>query len=163
MTCGKVERFQQTMKRWLRARPEQPGTVAELQALLEVFVDLYNNRRPHRSLPGRITPAAAYRARPKAGPGQRSDDTHWRVRNDRVDKAGRVTLRHGGRLHHIGLGHEHVGTRVVMLVADRNVRVIGADTGELLRQLTLDPARDYQPLDRPPGPQPRNRQRPEPN
>jgi transposase InsO family protein len=162
-TCGKVERFQQTLKNWLRAQPNQPDTIAELQALLEVFVDLYNNRRPHRSLPGRMTPAAAYQLRPKASPGNRSDDTHWRVRNDRVDNAGRVTLRHNGRLHHIGLGYEHARTRVVMLVDDRHVRVIDATTGELIRDLTLDTTRDYQPLGRRPGPQPRKRQRPEPS
>jgi Integrase core domain len=161
-TCGKVERFQQIMKNWLRAQPHQPTTVAELQALLDIFVELYNNQRPHRSLPGRITPAAAYQLRPKATPGDRADDTHWRVRNDRVDKSGRVTLRHNGRLHHIGLGHEHARTRVVMLIADHHVRVIDAATGELLRDLTLDPTRDYQPLGRPPGPPPRKPQRPKP-
>ena len=161
-TCGKVERFQQTLKKWLRAQPNQPATVAELQALLCTFVDVYNDQRPHRSLPGRITPAAAYRLRPKAAPGERRDDTHWRVRNDRVDKTGRVTLRHNGRLHHIGLGHEHARTRVVMLIADRHVRVIDAATGELLRDLTLDITRDYQPLGRRPGPQPLKPPRPEP-
>jgi transposase InsO family protein len=161
-TCGKVERFQQTMKNWLRAQPRQPATIAELQALLDVFVELYNTKRPHRSLPGRITPAAAYQLRPKASPGDRTDDTHWRVRNDHIDKAGRVTLRHNGRLHHIGLGTEHARTRVLMLIADLHVRVIDAGTGELLRDLTLDPTRDYQPLGRPPGPKPRQRQRPEP-
>ena len=30
-TCGKAERFQQTMKKWLRAQPVQPATVAELK------------------------------------------------------------------------------------------------------------------------------------
>ena len=49
-----------------------------------------------------------------------------------------------------------------MLVADRHVRVIDAATGELLRQLILDPTRDYQPLGRPPGPPPRKRQQPNP-
>lgn len=161
-TCGKVERFQQTLKNWLRAQPNQPGTVTELQALLDTFVELYNNDRPHRSLPGRITPATAYQLRPKATPADRVDDTHWRVRNDRVDKTGRVTLRHNGRLHHIGLGHEHAGTRVVMLVADRHIRVVDPATGELLRDFLLDPTRDYQPLGRKPGPQPRNTQQPEP-
>jgi transposase InsO family protein len=162
-TCGKVERFQQTLKNWLRAQPSQPSTTAELQALCEVFVELYNHERPHRSLPGRITPAAAYQLRPKARPGDRTNDTHWRVRNDRVDKTGRVTLRHDGRLHHIGLGHEHARTRVVMLIADRHLRVIDAATGELLRDLILDPTRNYQPLGRRPGPQPRKPQRPQPS
>ena len=55
-TCGKAERFQQTMKKWLRAQPIQPSTIAELQALLDRFADEYNHRRPHRSLPHRATP-----------------------------------------------------------------------------------------------------------
>jgi transposase InsO family protein len=54
-TCGKAERFQQTLKKWLRAQPAQPTTIAELQALLDLFVDEYNHRRPHRSLPHRAT------------------------------------------------------------------------------------------------------------
>ena len=162
-TCGKVERFQQTLKHWLRAQPNQPSTAAELQALCDVFVELYNHQRPHRPLPGRITPATAYQRRPTTRPGDRTHHTHWRVRNDRVDKTGRVTLRHDGRLHHIGLGHEHARTRIVMLIADRHVRVIDAATGELLRDLTLDPTRDYQPLGRRPGPPPPKPQRPEPN
>jgi hypothetical protein len=142
-TCGKIERFQQTLKAWLRAQPNQPSTIVELQALLDRFVAVYNLERPHRSLPQRTTPAVAYAARPKAAPGDRSDDTHWRVRHDRVDKTGRVTLRHHGRLHHIGLGYEHARTPVILLVADLDVRVINAATGELLRDLTLDPDRDY--------------------
>ncbi|MFF0268742.1 integrase core domain-containing protein [Kribbella sp. NPDC004536] len=55
-TCGKAERFQQTMKKWLRAQPVQPGTLTQLQALLDNFVDQYNHRRPHRSLPRRAVP-----------------------------------------------------------------------------------------------------------
>lgn len=45
-TCGKVERFQQTMKMWLAAQPDQPSTVAALQALIDRFVEEYNHRRP---------------------------------------------------------------------------------------------------------------------
>jgi transposase InsO family protein len=142
-TCGKVERFQQTMKVWLRAQPHQPATVAELQALLNIFVVIYNTRRPHRSLPQRCTPAVAYAARPKASPGDRSNDTHWRVRHDRVADGGNVTLRHDGHLHHIGLGRALTGTRIILLVADLDVRVIDAATGELYRHLTLNPDRRY--------------------
>ena len=68
-TCGKVERFQQTLKKWLRAQPPQPTTLAELQTLLDAFLEEYNHRRPHRSLEHRSTPATAYAARPKATPG----------------------------------------------------------------------------------------------
>jgi hypothetical protein len=63
-----------------------------------------------------------------------------------------VTLRYDSRLRHIGLGREHAGTRVYILVADLYTRVVDAETGELLRELTLDPNRDYQPTGRPLGP-----------
>jgi len=150
-TQGKVERFQQTMKNWLRAQPRQPATLAELQALLDAFAVTYNTRRPHRSLEGRATPAAAYTARPKAVPGDRTADTHDRVRTDRIDNTGLVTLRHQGRLYHIGIGRPHAGTRVLLLVQDLNIRVINADTGELLRELVLDPTKTYQATGRRPG------------
>src|SRR5262249_45557957 len=68
-TQGKVERFQQTLKKWLRAQPAQPTDLAALQALLDTFTSYYNHQRPHRSLPHRAAPATAYAARPKAAPG----------------------------------------------------------------------------------------------
>ena len=152
-TCGKVERFQQTMKKWLRAQPQQPATITELQALIDAFVDEYNHRRPHRSLPHRATPAARYEALPQAMPGDSRDpDTHDRIRHDRVDKAGSVTLRHDGRLHHIGIGRTYEGTCVILLVQDLNIRVVNPITGELLRELTLNPHIDYQPTGAPKGP-----------
>lgn len=162
-TCGKVERFQQTLKRWLRAQRAQPASLGELQVLLDRFVDHYNQRRPHRSLPSQATPATAYRTRPKAGPTGRDTDTHWRVRHDRVDTSGRVTLRHHGRLYHIGIGRTLARTPIILLVADLDVRVIHATTGELIRHLTLDPTRNYQPTGRPPGPPPRKPQQPDPS
>jgi transposase InsO family protein len=152
-TCGKVERFQQTMKKWLRAQPVQPATLTELQALIDVFVDEYNHQRPHRSLPHRATPAARYNTMPKALPGNSRDpDTHDRIRHDRVDKAGSVTLRHNSRLHHIGVGRTHAGTCVILLIQDLQIRIVHAATGELLRELILDPSRDYQPTGAPKGP-----------
>ena len=152
-TCGKVERFQQTMKKWLRAQPAQPTTIVDLQALIDAFVETYNQHRPHRSLPNRATPAARYTPMPKAMPGEHRDpDTHDRVRHDRVDKAGSITLRHDGRLHHIGIGRIHEGTCVILLVQDLHVRVVNAITGELLRELILNPHIDYQPTGAPKGP-----------
>ena len=144
-TCGKVERFQQTMKKWLRAQPDQPATLAELQALLDRFVAEYNQHRPHRSLPHRATPAALYDTMPKALPGPTRDDTHDRIRHDRVDKSGTVTLRVAGQLRHIGIGRTHKRTHVILLIHDLEVRVVNAITGELLRELTIDTTKDYQP------------------
>jgi transposase InsO family protein len=151
-TQGKVERFQQTMKKWLRAQPDQPATIADLQTLLDAFTIEYNQRRPHRSLPHRATPATIYTSRPKATPSDRTDDTHDRIRHDRVDKSGKITLRHGGQLYSIGIGRTHTRTRVLVLVQDLDIRIIDAVTGELIRELTLDPSKRYQGTGRPPGP-----------
>jgi len=78
------------------------------------------------------------------------------VRKDRLDNSGTVTLRVAGRMRHIPTGRTHARTPVILLVHDLEVRVINAATGELLRELTIDLTRDYQPLGRPPGPPPNN-------
>jgi hypothetical protein len=143
-TCGKVERFHQTMKAFL-ARQPPAGSIAELQTQVDRFVAYYNEVRPHRARerrPPRVAFEARDRARP-SGPMIRVG-TGVRVRRDRIDNNGKVTLRHRTRLHHIGVGHAHKGKRVIMLVDGLDVRVVSQD-GELLRQLTLDPTRDYQP------------------
>lgn len=146
-TCGKVERFHQTLKRWLAKQPVV-GTVGELQAQLDLFRDYYNTVRPHRAL-GRRTPAAAFAVRPKATPSLPgfAVPTHHRVRKDRIDSSRVVTLHHNSKLHHIGIGRRFAGTRVLLLVADLDVRVLSRD-GELLRELTLDPTQNYQPIGR---------------
>jgi transposase InsO family protein len=145
-TCGKVERFQQTLKKWLHAQPDQPATLADLQALLDAFLTAYNQHRPHRSLPRHATPATAYQARPKARPrSDHSPDPHQRVREDRVDRDGKLTLRINGRLHHIGIGRTLARTPVLLLIHNLDVRIINAATGELIRELTINPDRDYQP------------------
>ncbi len=141
------------MKKWLRAQPARPSTIAELQALIDCFLDEYNHRRPHRSLPHRATPATLYDAMPKALPGPLTNpNPHDRIRHDIIDKAGSVTLRHNSRLHHIGIGRTHAGTCVIVLAQDLQIRVVNAATGELLRELILDPTRDYQPTGAPKGP-----------
>lgn len=145
-TCGKVERFQQTLKKWLRAQPNQPGTIAELQTLINQFVDYYNHHRPHRSLPHHTTPATRYHLLPKASPViNRDRDSHDRIRHDKVDDSGSVTLRVNGKLHHIGLGRTHRRTHVIMLIHDLHVRVVNAETGEIIRELIINPDNDYQP------------------
>jgi transposase InsO family protein len=153
-TQGKVERFQQTMKKWLRGQPEQPTTIDDLQALLDAFVEEYNEHRPHRSLEHRATPATVYTNRPKATPttGDRDGDTHDRVRHDKVDKAGKITWRYRGQMYSIGIGRTHTGTRVIVLAQDLDIRIVNATTGELIRELVLDTSKRYQGTGRPPGP-----------
>ncbi|HZN14058.1 MAG TPA: IS481 family transposase [Acidimicrobiales bacterium] len=145
-TCGKVERFHQTLKRWLDKQPA-PASRARLQRQLDRFRTHYNTARPHRAL-GRRTPGEAFAARTKAAPtiaGIRL--AQHRVRRDKIGPAGKVTLRYRSRLLHIGVGRAHAGTDVLLLVADDDVRIVSLD-GELLRHLTIDPTRNYQPLKR---------------
>jgi transposase InsO family protein len=153
-TCGQVERFHQTLKRYLAKQAPAPS-LAVLQAQLDSFRTYYNQQRPHRALQG-DTPFHAFHARVKAGPINALPPAHYRVRQDRVDKSGRVTLRYLSRLYHIGIGREHSHQRVTLFVNNKDIRVV-ADDGKLLRALTLDPSRDYQPTGRPPGPRPRPR------
>ena len=83
---------------------------------------------------------------PKALPRpSRDTDTHDRVRHDVIDKSGTVTLRIAGKLRHIGIGRPHARTHVILLVQDLDVRIINAVTGEVLRELTIDPTKNYQP------------------
>jgi hypothetical protein len=120
-----------------RSRPCSSSTAPKLACRASGFT---NPRRPHRSLPHRATPAGLYDTMPKATPGPWTDtETHDRVRADTVSKAGNVTLRIGSRMHHIRLGRTYARTCVLLLVQDLDVRVVNATTGELLRELTIDP------------------------
>jgi transposase InsO family protein len=142
-TCGKVERLHQTLKRYL-ARQAPAKTLTQLQGQLDAFVHYYNHIRPHRSL-GARTPLQAYSARVKARPAGASPGAHFRVRQDKVDAHGKVSLRYMSRLYKIGLGRAYRGRSVKLLIADQSVRVIDLE-GELIRELTLDPSRNYQPI-----------------
>ena len=142
-TCGKVERFHQTLKRFL-AKQTPAESLAELQFQLDAFCDYYNNVRPHRAL-NRQTPMSVFGALIKARPSASPAAVDHRVRQDRIDAFGKVTLRYLGRLRHIPVGMAHKNRKVRLLVAGPDVRVITED-GELIRALTLDPDRDYQPL-----------------
>jgi len=144
-TCGKVERLHQTLKRYLAKQPPA-RTLGELQEQLDAFRHYYNNVRPHRAL-GRRTPLQAYSARTKARPPGTAPKSYFRVREDRVDKAGKVSLRYDSRLYKIGLGRAHKGRVVRLLIADLSIRVIDTN-GQLLRELTLDTTRCYQPITR---------------
>lgn len=153
-TCGKVERFHQTQKRWLTAHPAT--TLAQLQQQLDEFTNYYNTERPHRAI-NRTTPQQAFNARLKATPSGYLIPAHCRIRTDVIDAAGVITLRHNSRLHHIGLGKRRTGTKVTVLIDDLDIRVLDRSTGHLIRKLTLDPNRDYQPRGVKCGNSPENR------
>lgn len=144
-TCGKIERLHQTLKRYLAKQPPA-NSLPELQDQLDTFVHYYNDIRPHRALDGR-TPLQAYSTRIKAKPttGASQTPTHFRVRQDKVDETGKVSLRYHSKLYKIGLGRAHKGRTIKLLIADQHIRVIDLQ-GQLIRELTLDPTRNYQPL-----------------
>jgi transposase InsO family protein len=144
-TCGKVERLHQTLKRYL-ARQPPVNTLSELQQQLDGFRHYYNHIRPHRALAG-ATPLQAFSARVKARPAGVVAGPHFRVREDRVDQTGKVSLTYGSKLYKIGVGRAHEGRAVRLLIVDQSIRVIDSD-GELIRELTLDPSRSCQPIAR---------------
>jgi len=72
---------------------------------------------------------------------------HTKVRRDRIDKTGCFTLRYRSKLHHVGVGRAHRAERVLILVADLDIRVIDQD-GVMIRHLELDPSVDDQRRDR---------------
>jgi len=140
-TQGKIERLHQTQKRWLTARPAATS-LSELQAQLDAFRQHYNENRPHRAL-NRSTPGQAYRATPKALPADARTPDHYRIRYDHIDQHGKISLRRAGRMHHLGIGARHRGTRILAMLDDTTVTVIALNTGEVLSTHTIDPTRSY--------------------
>jgi len=98
------------MKAFL-ARQPRARSISQLQAQVARFVAYYNEVRPHRAR-GRLTPRAAFEARDRARPsGPRIRvGAGVRVRRDRIDKNGKVTLRHRTRLHHLASGTPKKGS-----------------------------------------------------
>jgi transposase InsO family protein len=141
-TQGKVERFHLTLKKWLATKPAV-ATLAELQTQIDRFVHIYNEERPHtaRGCP----PMQAWRSLDKATAELDGQPllAHTKVRHDRIDSTGCFTLRYRSRLHHVAVGRAHKGKRVLVLVADLDIRVID-DEGVVIRHLELDPSVDYQ-------------------
>jgi transposase InsO family protein len=140
-TQGKIERFHQTLKRWLAQQPPAP-TLTELHTQLDRFRYLYNHQRPHREL-DRRTPATAYAALPKATPPDHGQPGHYRLRYDTLDPLGKMSFRRAGRMHHLGIGATHAGKHVLALADNTTVTVIHLDTGELLSTNTIDPTNTY--------------------
>jgi transposase InsO family protein len=140
-TCGKVERFHQTLKRWLAQQPSATG-VAELQDQLDVFRHIYNHHRPHRSLT-RQFPATVWELAPKSGPANRPIGQATTVTTTTVNYS-RV-FSHGWA---ISIPGKHNGHSALIAITGRTCHVF--IDGQLERTLTLDPNRRTQTLyDRP--------------
>ena len=137
-TCGKVERFQQTMKKWLRNKQRRLGRlaadIAELQSWVDEFVDYYNNVRPHRAI-GRIPPIERWRAMPPA-------TSHGALpaapATLTVDDRGVVRYRQW----RIMLGVTHRDEQAYVLIDDTGHAHIYVN-GTLIRRVHLDPDTRY--------------------
>jgi transposase InsO family protein len=141
-TTGKVERFQQTLKKWLRRQPLAPG-LDELQGQLDMFCQIYNDQRPHQGI-GRQVPAQRWRASPAARPADVPIEhpTFERTTTAIVDKLGKVQ---SGRFR-IHLGAEWCGSHAIVRTDGRHATIFV--NGHLVRSLELDPSRSYQPSGR---------------
>jgi transposase InsO family protein len=143
-TCGKVERFHDTLKRWLRAH-DSAATIGELQVLLDEFADHYNHRRRHRAL-GRRVPADVWAATPKSGPATHplAATTVHRI----VIAANGVAYAgaYRGASYAIHVGRNHAGRPAVVVITGRACHVF--INARLARTLTLDPAQRSQPSTR---------------
>jgi transposase InsO family protein len=140
-TQGKIERFHQTLKRWLGQQPAATD-LAGLQAQLDAFRLAYNEQRPHRAI-DRRTPGEAYRATPKALPSGSGGRGHFRLRYDVTDSKGAMTLRRGGRLYHLKIGAAFARRRVLAIVDEQEVTVVALDTGEILSTHRIEPDKGY--------------------
>ena len=143
-TCGKVERWHRTLKKFLAKHPA--ANVVEMQAVLFEVVRHYNEVRPHRAR-GRVTPLHAYDGRDKMPPGTLIDQPHHRIRFDVVDVRGHVTLRYLGRLRHLNVGWPYRGQPIRLYVVDEHVTIVTED-GVLVGEVVLNPEKDYHPIDR---------------
>jgi transposase InsO family protein len=146
-TCGKIERFHQTLKRWLVTQP-RARSIPQLQAQLDRFLDFYNQQRPHRALHG-ATPLERWTASPHATPGAPIPEApvaEFRL----VSTAGAI----GWREYRIGVGAQHAGQQILVIARGDDITLFHSDG--LLRRLRIDPTREYQPTGRPPGRPPRN-------
>ncbi len=140
-TQGKIERFHQTLKKWI-AKQDQATSIEELQSQLDRFRAIYNDERPHASI-GMQTPAQAYGATVKAQHIGYDSPAHYRVRFEHVDRFGKVTLRRAGLMHHLGVGVEYRNRAIMMLVDEVEVRVIDDVTGEIISTHLIEPEKNY--------------------
>lgn len=145
-TTGKVERFQQTLKKHLRHLDRELGIAAdldELQQRLDAFCDYYNSQRPHQGI-GRVTPLSRWQAGSPAQPGDPiphptpRPETHTLV----VDGRGNVNMHR----HSINVGMVWSGCSVTVILDQHHATILAGN--ELVRHLRLDPTRYYQPSGR---------------
>ncbi len=135
-TCGKVERGHATGQRWLTRR-DTPATLQQLQHHLEVYRDGYNQRR-HQGLNG-LTPTQAWALATVTGPAGHPLTPPLQVSTGPVSPAGCVATDRT----EISIGRQHYPATATMFRTGDHVAVF--IDGHLIRELTLDRTRRYQP------------------
>jgi len=148
-TCGKVERFQQTLKKWLAARRRHLTNLTQLNTCLDDFVDYYNHQRPHRGI-GRTTPYNRWAATKPAGPNPTPLPPRPRPIDPDTIRLERPVIAGNVHAHNriIRIGAQHQG-RTAHVVIRNNDHLAIYINDQLIRTLTIDPTRRYQPLPRP--------------
>jgi transposase InsO family protein len=145
-TCGKLERFHQTLKKWLATQP-LARSHNQLQGQLDAFAEYYNDQRPHRALAG-STPAERWSAKSPASPGA-PIPAPPNASLHKVSAGGAIAWSH----YNIGVGSQHAKDQVLVIARDDDLAVFGP--AGLLRRLRLDRSRRYQPTGQPVGRRPK--------
>lgn len=149
-TCGKVERFQQTIKKWLRRHGPFP-TLDRLQEVLDGFCAYYNHERPHRGI-GRVPPHERWAATPRvATTGQPLPRPPILKARLAVNRRGQVDFTLDGQPQfRAALGIAYAGKTADVLLDNTHVAVFV--NSRLIRYFELDPSRRFQPLHAKPSP-----------
>jgi transposase InsO family protein len=147
-TTGKVERFQQTLKKWLRRLP-LAATIDVLQAQLDEFCRIYNHERPHQGI-GRVTPISRWQASPRSTPASAplpAPVFACGAKTFKVNENG-VFRVDPDFVIHVGACWHGMDAIVVIDASDWVTVIIN---GELVRHFKLDRSRHYQPSGQRPG------------
>ena len=143
-TCGKVERFHQTHKKWLAAQPTARHHLASLQRQLDTFRRYYNTVRPHRAL-GRRTPSAGLHRPTQSHPHRhRPRHAHWRIRHDTIDRSACSPCATTAACTTSASAAATPAPTVLILIKDRTSGS-PQPTANYSANFVLDPSRDYQP------------------
>lgn len=142
-TCGKIERFQQTLKKWLRRQP-LARNLRQLQKQLDWFVEYYNTQRPHRAI-NHNTPLERWSATPAITNPGIALPAKPRKLDITVDDQGMVRCRPW--LIHVGV--DYAGRVTTLHIDDTHATIYLDD--QILRHLEIDHTRSYQPSGKPRG------------
>lgn len=143
-TCGKIERFHQTLKRFLAAQPD-PATIDELQHHIDRFLAIYNHQRPHRSLNKRI-PADMFATIPTIGPATTPVTQTTHIHRNTVDRNGVVEI---PGPYAITVGNRYAGATATTIRTGNHTHIF--INHQLARTLTINPNQRRQPLHNRPG------------